>query len=98
MFKLKYYYNKILKCNHGEKPMKVPFIIYVNLESLLEKLNICHNNSKMWPTTKINNPTAPGYSLFTNCSFDITKNKIDYYRGKNCMKNLFRILKNMQKK
>ena len=26
-------------------------------------------------------------SLFTNCSFDATKNKLDYYRGKNCMKN-----------
>ena len=23
-----------------------------------------------------------------HCSFDETKNKLDYYRGKNCMKNL----------
>ena len=29
--------NKILKCNHGEKSMKAPFIIYSDLESLLEK-------------------------------------------------------------
>ena len=29
--------NKILKYNHGEKSMKVPFIIYADLESLLEK-------------------------------------------------------------
>ena len=29
--------NKILKNNHGEKSMKAPFIIYGNLESLLEK-------------------------------------------------------------
>ena len=29
--------NKILKYNHGEKPMKVPFIVYADLESLLEK-------------------------------------------------------------
>ena len=29
--------NKILKCNYGEKSMKVPFIIYADLESLLEK-------------------------------------------------------------
>ena len=29
--------NKILKQNHGEKFMKVPFIIYADLESLLEK-------------------------------------------------------------
>ena len=38
--------NKILKYNHGEKSMKVPFIIYADLESLLEKMNICHNNPK----------------------------------------------------
>ena len=29
--------NEILKYNHGEKSMKVPFIIYVDLESLLKK-------------------------------------------------------------
>ena len=27
---------KILKYNHGEKSMKFPFIIYADLESLLE--------------------------------------------------------------
>ena len=36
--------NKILKYNHGEKSMKVPFIIYADFESLLEKMDTCHNN------------------------------------------------------
>ena len=27
----------ILKYNHGEKPIKVPFIIYADMESLLKK-------------------------------------------------------------
>ena len=31
--------NKILKYNQGERFMKVPFIIYADLESLLEKKN-----------------------------------------------------------
>ena len=79
--------NKILKCNHGEKSMQVPFIIYADLESLLEKVNTCHNNPKKLSTTKINKHTASGYSLFTHCSFDVTKNKLDCYRGKNCLKN-----------
>ena len=48
--------NKILKYNHGEKYMKVLFIIYADLESLLEKVNICHNNPKRSSTTKINKP------------------------------------------
>ena len=79
-------YNKILKYNPGEKSMKSPFIIYANLESLLEKLGTCHNNPNRSTTTKINKHTASGYSLFTDCSCDATKNKLDYYRGHDCMK------------
>ena len=30
--------NKILRYNQGEKSMKVPFIIYADLEPLLEKI------------------------------------------------------------
>ena len=79
--------NKILKYNQGEKSMKVPFTIYGDLESLLETINTCHNNPQMSSTTKINKHAPSGYSLFTHCSFDTTKNKFDYYRDKNCMKN-----------
>ena len=78
--------NKILKYNQGEKSMSVPFIIYVDLESLIEKMNTCHNNPEKSSTTKINKHIPSGYSLFTQCSFDTKKNKLDYYRGKNCMK------------
>ena len=38
--------NKILKYNHGEKSMKAPFIIYVDLECLLEKMHSCQNNNE----------------------------------------------------
>ena len=56
---------------------------------LLEKMNTCHNNPKKSSTNKISKHTASGYSLFRNCSFDTIKNKLDYYRGKNCMKKFF---------
>ena len=79
--------NKILKYNQGEKSMKVPFIIYADLESLLEKMSTCNDNSEKSSTTKITKHTPSGYLLFTHFSFDTTKNKLDYYRGKNCMKN-----------
>ena len=49
--------NKILKYNQGEKSRKVSFIIYANLESLLEKMNTCHNNPEKSSTTKINKHT-----------------------------------------
>ena len=80
-------YKKTLKYNEGENSRRGPFIIYADLECLLEKMNTCYNNPEKSSTTKINKHTPSGYSLFTHCSFDRTKNKLDYYRGKNCMKN-----------
>ena len=58
--------------------MKVPCIIYADLESLLEKMNTCENNPKQSSATRINKHTPSGYSLLTYCSFDTTKNKLDY--------------------
>ena len=84
---------KILKYNQGEKSMKVPFIIYTDLECLLEKMTTCHNNPEKSSTTKINKYTPSGYSLLTHCSFGTTKNKLDYYRGENCMKNFCLVLR-----
>ena len=76
--------NKIIKYNQGEKSIKSPFIIYADLECLLEKMDTCYNNPNESSTTEINKHTPSGYSLFTHCSFDKTKNKLDYYRGKDC--------------
>ena len=78
--------NNIIKYNQGEKSMKVSFIIYVDLECLLEKISTCINNPNESSTTKINKHTPSGYSIFTSCSFDKSKNKLNYYRGKDCMK------------
>ena len=73
--------NKILKYNHGEKSTKVPFIIYADLECLLEKMHSFQNN----PEKSYTEEKTSGYSMFTNCSFDLTKNKLDCYAGKACM-------------
>ena len=57
--------NKILKYNYGEKSMKVSFIIYAyaDMESLLEKMSICHNNLKKSSTAKMNKRSPSGYCL-----------------------------------
>ena len=78
--------NNIIKYNHGEKSMKLPFVIYADLECLLEKISTCINNPNESSTTKINKHTPSGYSIFTHCSFDKSKNILNYYRGKDCMK------------
>ena len=85
--------NDIIKYNHGEKSMKVPSIIYADLECLLEKMSTCINNPNESSTTKINKHTPSGYSIFTSCSFDESRNKLIYYRGKDCMKKFCKDLK-----
>ena len=77
--------NKILKYNHREKSLKVPIMIYADLECLLGKVHSCQNNVEKSYTEKKAKHTPPGYSLFTNCSFDETKNKLDCYRGEDCI-------------
>ena len=52
-----------------------------------------YNNPKESSTAEINKHTPSGYSLFTHCSFDETKNKLDYYSGKDCMKKFCKDLK-----
>ena len=85
--------NKIIKYNQGEKPIRSPFIIYADLECLLEKINACYNNLEKSSATEINKQTPSGYSLFTHCSFDKSKNKLDYYRGGHCMEKFFKDLR-----
>ena len=85
--------NEIIKCNQGEKSIKSPFIIYTDLECLLERISTCYNNPEESSTAEISKHTPSGYSLYTHCSFDKTKNKLDYYRGEDCMKEFCRDLR-----
>ena len=41
-------------------------------------------------TTKITKHLASVCSLFTHCSVDTTKNRLHCYRGKDCIKNLYK--------
>ena len=85
--------NNIIKYNQREKSLKLPFIIYADLECLLEKINTCYNNPEESSTTKINKHTPSGYSIFTLFSFDKSKNKLNYYRGDDCMKRFCKDLR-----
>ena len=70
--------NKILKYNYGKWSLNIPAIIYT------EKMISCQNNSEKSYTEQKTKHTPSGYSLFTNCSIDSTKNELDCYRGKEC--------------
>ena len=46
--------NNTIKYNQGEKSVKLPFVVYADLECLLEKMSTCYNNPEKSSTTKIN--------------------------------------------
>ena len=85
--------NNILKYNLREKSMKTSFIIYGYFQYILEEISTCVNDPKKSSTTKISKHIPSGFSLFTYCSFDKTKNKLDYYRDKDGMKVFCKMLK-----
>ena len=56
--------NKILKCNHGEKSLKAPFMIYADLQCLPEKMHSCQNNPEKSYTGKKIKHAPSSYKLF----------------------------------
>ena len=59
--------NKILKYNYGEKSLKALFMIYADLECLLQKMNSCQNSLEKPYTKKKNKHKLSVYSLLTHC-------------------------------
>ena len=83
----------ILKYNHGEKSLKAPFMIYVDLDCLLKKMHSCQNNPEKSYTEK----KLSIHFLFTHCLQIVhltpPKRKLDCYKGKDCMKIFFKDLR-----
>ena len=86
--------NKILKYNDGENTLKGLAIIYADLQCFFEKMYSCQNKLEKSDTEKKTKHTPSSYSLFTNFSFDATKNKLDCYKGEDCMERLCKDLRN----
>ena len=87
-------YEKI-KYLPGEKLLKVPFIIYVDSECLLKKVRSCQNNSENSYTEKNVKHKPSGHSRCSICSFDETKNRRYFYRGKDCIEKFCKGLKEL---
>ena len=88
---------KILKYNPGEKSLKAPFTIYLDLECIFKKVQSCQNNPKKFYTEKIARHEPSGWSMFKKCSFNKKENKLDHYRGKDCIEMLCKKLKESTK-
>ena len=79
----------------GEKSLKAPFIIHADLECLLKKVQSYQNNPENSYTEKKAKHKPSGYAWCSICSFDDTKNKRYFYRGKDCIEKFCKDLKEL---
>ena len=77
---------KILEFNQYQKSDEAPFIIYADLECIIEKIDRCKNNPEISSTTKVSENIPSGFSMSTISSFTSIENKHDVYGSKDCMK------------
>ena len=84
---------KVSKCYQYRKSDKAPFIIYIDLECIIEKIDECKNNRKNSSTTKVSKDVPAGLSMSTISLFISMKNKCDVYSVKDCMKNFCEFLR-----
>ena len=68
---------KTLEFSQYQKSDKTPFIIYVDLECILKKLNGCKNNQENLSTTNVKEQISSGFSMSTTSLFRSIKNKHD---------------------
>ena len=77
---------EILELNQYQKYNKVPFIIYSDLNCIIEEIDGCKNNPENSSTTKVSEHIPSSFSMSTVFSIRIIKNKYDVYRGRDFMK------------
>ena len=79
--------SKILEFIQYQKSDKESFIIYGDLECIIEKIDECKNNPENSSESNVSKRIPSGFSKSTVSSFRSIENEHYIYRGKNCRKN-----------
>ena len=79
-------FNQYQKSDKYQKSNKASFVIYADLEFLIEKIDGCKNDSENSFATKVDKHILSDFSISTTSSFKNIENKHDVYRGKDYMK------------
>ena len=80
---------KMLELNQYQKFDKGLFIIYADLECLIEKIDGGKNNLANASATKVHGHIPSDFLISTILLFKSTQNKHDAWRDKECMKNFY---------
>ena len=88
----------ILEFNQYQKSDKAPFVIYPDLECLIEKIDRCKNIPENLFTIKVSDNIPSDFLMSTISYFKIIENKHDVYRGKYLHEKVLWIFKRAGKK
>ena len=67
---------RIFEFDQNQTFDKAPFIIYADLECIIEKIDWCKDNPEN-PATKVSENIPSGFSMSTISSFRSIENKLD---------------------
>ena len=90
---MKIIYVIIISEDTNQKSDKEPFILYADLECIIQKIDGCKNNPENSSTTKVSKHIPSGFSITTISSFRSIESKRDVNRGKDCMRKLCEFLR-----
>ena len=77
--------NPIVRYSDGQHQFKVPFIMYVNFESILEPIQGAKNNRNISSTRGINSHKPSGWCLHTKFAYGEVNDPTTQYRGSDCV-------------
>ena len=84
---------KILEFNQYQKSEKAPFIIYADLECIIENIDRCKNKPENSSTAKVSKHIPLSFSMPAISSFRGIEKKHDKHRGKDCIKKFYESLR-----
>ena len=87
---------KLFELNQYQRSHKVLFIIYEDLESIIENIDGYKNNPENSSTKKVSEHIPSGFTMSTILSFSSMENKYNVYKDKDCQKKICESLESTQ--
>lgn len=82
----------ILKFEHYERQMKVPFVVYADFESVLKPIDTTEPNPQKSYTNKTFKHLPYSFAYYIKCDYDDSLSKLVIYRGEDAAKEFVKRL------
>ena len=75
----------IVKYSDGQYQFKVPFMMYADFESILEKVEGASDNPNVSSTREVNVHKPSGWCVYFKFAYGVVDNPLTQYRGSDCV-------------